>query len=198
MLRIYFVICLLVKCLISSVSFSQTTTIEITDGEVTRIPIAIADFTGPDGTATAEGRQISKIISDNLRNSGLFAPVDSAAFINPPSSPDIMPDFANWSPLGVEGLVIGSAYFDDDNVLQLEFKLWDVVTQKALTEGGGSADPAGLRRIAHKVADFIYVEFTGDKKYFDTKIVYISESGPQEKRIKRLAKWTKMVTIIGF
>ena len=187
MLRIYFVICLLVKCLISSVSFSQTTTIEITDGEVTRIPIAIADFTGPDGTATAEGRQISKIISDNLRNSGLFAPVDSAAFINPPSSPDIMPDFANWSPLGVEGLVIGSAYFDDDNVLQLEFKLWDVVTQKALTEGGGSADPAGLRRIAHKVADFIYVEFTGDKKYFDTKIVYISESGPQDKRIKRLA-----------
>ena len=134
---------MLVKCLIYSVSFSQTTTIEITDGEVTRIPIAIADFTGPDGTATAEGRQISKIISDNLRNSGLFDPVDSAAFINPPSSPDIMPDFANWSPLGVEGLVIGSAYFDDDNVLQLEFKLWDVVTQKALTEGGGSADPAG-------------------------------------------------------
>ena len=72
-------------------------------------------------------------------------------------------------------------------MLQLEFKLWDVVTQKALTEGGGSADPAGLRRIAHKVADFVYVEFTGDKKYFDTKVVYISESGPQDKRVKRLA-----------
>ena len=187
MLRIYFLICLVLANLVSGLALSQTTRIKITDGQVARIPIAIADFTGPDGTTTPEGRQISKIISDDLRNSGLFAPVDSAAFINPPSSPDITPDFANWSPLGVDGLLIGSAYFDSENTLQLEFKLWDVVTQEALTEGGGSADPAGLRRIAHKVADFVYVEFTGDKKYFDTKIVYISESGQQDKRVKRLA-----------
>jgi TolB protein len=187
MLRNYVLIFLLVANLVSGIAFSQTTRIDITDGQVARIPIAIADFTGPDGTTTPEGRQISKIISDDLQNSGLFEPVDSAAFINPPSSPDITPNFANWSPLGVEGLLVGSAYFDSENTLQLEFKLWDVVTQKALTEGGGSADPAGLRRIAHKVADFVYVEFTGDKKYFDTKIVYISESGPQDKRVKRLA-----------
>lgn len=187
MLRNYVLIFLLVANLVSGIAFSQTTRIDITDGQVARIPIAIADFTGSDGTPTPEGRQISKIISDDLQNSGLFDPVDSAAFINPPSSPDITPNFANWSPLGVEGLLVGSAYFDSENMLQLEFKLWDVVTQKALTEGGGSADPAGLRRIAHKVADFVYVEFTGDKKYFDTKIVYISESGPQDKRVKRLA-----------
>ena len=187
MLRIYFLVCFIFTSVVSGGSFSQTTRIDITDGKVARIPIAIADFTGPEGFATAEGRQISKIISDDLQNSGLFAPVDSAAFINPPSSPDITPDFSNWMPLGVEGLLVGSAYFDSENTLQLEFKLWDVVTQKDLTEGGGSADPAGLRRIAHKVADFVYVEFTGDKKYFDTKIVYISESGPQDKRIKRLA-----------
>ncbi len=187
MLRVYFLICFVILNLFSGIAFSQTTRIEITDGQVTRIPIAIADFTGPAGTTTPEGRQISKIISDDLQNSGLFVPVDSAAFINPPSSPDITPNFANWSPLGVEGLLVGSAYFDSENTLQLEFKLWDVVTQKALTEGGGSADPAGLRRIAHKVADFVYVEFTGDKKYFDTKIVYISESGQQDKRVKRLA-----------
>ena len=187
MLRIYVLIFLLVANLVSGIAFSQTTRIDITDGQVARIPIAIADFTGPDGTTTPEGRQISKIISDDLQNSGLFEPVDSAAFINPPSSPDITPNFANWSPLGVEGLLVGSAFFDSENTLQLEFKLWDVVTQKALTEGGGSADLAGLRRIAHKVADFVYVEFTGDKKYFDTKIVYISESGPQDKRVKRLA-----------
>ena len=168
MLKVYFLICFAIATFFSGIAISQTTRIEITDGQVARIPIAIADFTGPDGTTTPEGRQISKIISDDLRNSGLFAPVDSAAFINPPSSPDITPDFANWSPLGVEGLLVGSAYFDSENTLQLEFKLWDVVTQEALTEGGGSADPAGLRRIAHKVADFVYVEFTGDKKYFDT------------------------------
>ncbi|MBT5574567.1 MAG: Tol-Pal system protein TolB [Alphaproteobacteria bacterium] len=187
MLKIYFLIWFVIAQLLSNLAIAQTTRIEITDGQVERIPIAIADFTGPDGIVSAEGRQISKIISDDLQNSGLFETVDSAAFIDPPSSPDITPNFANWGPLGVEGLIVGSAYFDSDNVLQIEFKLWDVVTQKPLTEGGGNADPAGLRRIAHKIADFVYVEFTGDKKYFDTKIVYISESGPQEKRIKRLA-----------
>ena len=101
MLRIYVLIYLLVANLVSGIAFSQTTRIDITDGQVARIPIAIADFTGPDGIITPEGRQISKIISDDLQNSGLFDPVDSAAFINPPSSPDITPNFANWSPLWV-------------------------------------------------------------------------------------------------
>ena len=77
--------------------------IEITEGQVAPTPIAIADFTGLDGTPTDEGRQIATIISNDLLSSGLFEPIDTAAFIAPPTSPKIKPNFANWSPLVPRG-----------------------------------------------------------------------------------------------
>ena len=161
--------------------------IEITEGQVAPTPIAIAEFTGPDGNVTEVGRQLTQIISDDLESSGLFRPVDSAAFIDPPKAPSVKPNFANWSPLGVKGLLVGSAYIDDAGMLQVEFVLWDVVIQRNITAGGGNADQSGLRRLAHQIADFVYEEFTGDSGYFDTQVVYVAESGTQSRRLKRLA-----------
>ncbi len=161
--------------------------IEITEGLVAPTPIAIADFTGSGGTVTDEGRLIASIVSNDLLGSGLFEPVDSAAFIAPPGSPGIKPNFANWAPLGVKGLLVGSAELDDQGKLQVEFVLWDVITGRDLTSGAGSADPNALRQLSHKIADLVYEEFTGDSGYFDTQIVYVAESGSQERRIKRLA-----------
>ena len=170
-----------------STSLAQTLRLDITDGQVAPIPIAIAEFTGLDGEPSQVGRQISQIISDDLASSGQFKPVDSAAFIAPPESPKLRPDFNDWTPLGVKGLLIGSAYIDDSGALQVEFVLWDVVAQRDITAGGGAAAREGLRRLSHQIADFVYEEFTGDAAYFDTQIVYVSESGPADKRVKRLA-----------
>jgi TolB protein len=147
--------------------------VEITEGQVAPTPIAIAEFTGPDGNVTEVGRQLTQIISDDLDSSGLFRPVDSAAFIDPPKAPSVKPNFANWSPLGVKGLLVGSAHIDDAGMLQVEFVLWDVVIQRNITAGGGNADQSGLRRLAHQIADFVYEEFTGDSGYFDTQVVYV-------------------------
>ena len=179
-------ICLLGAGLAGHAS-AQSQRLYVTEGQIEPIPVAIADFTGLDGTPSDVGRQIAQIISEDLVSSGLFLSIDSAAFIAPPASPDVRPNFSNWTPIGAKGLLIGSAFLDNDGALQVEFALWDVVSQRSITEGGGSADPAGLRRIAHQIADFVYEEFTGDTGYFDTQIVYVSESGPQNRRIKRLA-----------
>ncbi|MEC8110326.1 MAG: Tol-Pal system protein TolB, partial [Pseudomonadota bacterium] len=121
--------------------------IEITEGMVAPTPIAIADFTGSDGKANDAGREIASIISNDLLSSGLFDPVDSAAFIAPPSSPGIKPNFANWTPLGVKGLLVGSAINDDEGNLRIEFVLWDVVTGRDLSSGTGTADPNSLRQL---------------------------------------------------
>jgi TolB protein len=166
---------------------AQTQRLDITEGQIAPIPIAIAEFTGPDGLPSEVGRQISQVISDDLVSSGLFSAVDSAAFIKPPESPSIRPDFSNWSPLGAKGLLVGSAFLDADGLMQIEFVLWDIVSQRNITEGGGSANQSGIRRIAHQIADFVYQEFTGDSPYFDTQVVYVSESGPRDRRVKRLA-----------
>ena len=161
--------------------------IEITEGMVAPTPIAIADFTGADGRVNDEGREIASIISSDLLSSGLFEPIDSAAFIAPPGSPAMKPNFANWAPLGAKGLLVGSAILDGDGKLQVEFVLWDVITERDLSSGTGSADPNALRQLSHKIADLVYEEFTGDSGYFDTQIVYVAESGQQARRIKRLA-----------
>ena len=137
-------------------AFSQTLRLDITEGQIAPIQVAIADFTGLGGTPSNVGRQISQVIADDLVSSGLFTAIDSAAFIAPPTSPSLRPNFSNWTPLGAKGLVVGSAFIDSDGLLQVEFALWDVVSQRRITEGGGSAEQAGIRRIAHQIADFVY------------------------------------------
>ena len=161
--------------------------IDITEGQVAPTPIAIANFTGPDGDVSEVGKQIAQIISEDLESSGLFEPIDSAAFIEPPKAPSVRPNFNNWTPLGVKGLLVGSAYVDGAGMLQVEFVLWDVVIQRNITGGGGNADQTAIRRISHQIADFVYEEFTGDAGYFDTRVVYVAESGSQSRRLKRLA-----------
>ena len=178
---------MLVAAMLVTQSAAAQLRIEITEGMVAPTPIAIADFTGSDGKANDAGREIASIISNDLLSSGLFDPVDSAAFIAPPSSPGIKPNFANWTPLGVKGLLVGSAINDEQGNLRIEFVLWDVVTGRDLSSGTGTADPNSLRQLSHKIADLVYEEFTGDSGYFDTQIVYVAESGSQARRIKRLA-----------
>ena len=168
-------------------SASAQLRIKITEGMVAPTPIAVADFTGADGRPSDAGREIASIISNDLLSSGLFKPIDRAAFIAPPSSPGIKPNFANWTPLGAKGLLVGSAILDDDGNLRVEFVLWDVVTGRDLSSGTGTADPNSLRQLSHKIADLVYEEFTGDSGYFDTQIVYVAESGSQARRVKRLA-----------
>ena len=180
------VICVLWLSVIASPS-AQTLRLDITEGQVAPTPIAIADFTGLDGKPSVIGREVAQIISDDLFGSGLFEPIDSAAFISPPANPSLRPDFSHWTPIGAKGLLIGSIFADSEGMLQVKFVLWDVVAQKMITEGSGMADSAGLRRVAHQIADLVYEEFTGDTAYFDTRIVYVAESGPQDRRVKKLA-----------
>lgn len=161
--------------------------IEITEGVVAPTPIAIANFTDADGVETDEGRLIASIIANDLVSSGLFEPIDEAAFIAPPGSSSIKPNFANWAPLGAKGLLVGSAELDENGKLQVEFVLWDVVTGRDLAAGEASAFPDALRQLSHKIADLVYEELTGDTGYFDTQIVYVSEAGSQTNRRKRLA-----------
>jgi TolB protein len=159
----------------------------ITDGQVAPTPIAIANFTDENGEISDIGKQIAQIISFDLESSGLFRPIDTAAFIAPPSAPTVRPNFANWTPLGVKGLLVGSAQIGEGGKTIVEFVLWDVVTGEPIASAEGEADRYGVRRIGHQIADFVYEEFTGDIGYFDTRVVYVAESGSQSRRLKRLA-----------
>jgi TolB protein len=161
--------------------------VEVDRGNVRPIPIALPDFlpgSPPDGEPA---RGISQIITANLRRSGLFVPIDPAAFIERITNTDVQPHFADWQAIKAEDLVTGRVTRQPDGRMKVEFRLWDVAGGMQLSGQQYFSAPDNYRRIAHIISDQIYTRLTGEKGYFDTRIVFIDETGSKERRVKRLA-----------
>ncbi len=167
--------------------FADDVRIKINSGQVEPLPIAIADFTGKDGKSNEIGRQIAEVISNNLVGSGQFKAIESAAFIAPPTSPSVRPNFTDWTPLGIKALITGSVKNINEQQVEVEFRLWDIIAETDLIGLRLSVEAKAWRRVAHIISDEIFERLSGDSGYFDTRIVYVAESGPQDKRLKRLA-----------
>jgi TolB protein len=162
--------------------------VEIDRGAVQAIPIALPDFLagGPQDGEAARG--ISQIITNNLRRSGLFAPIDPAAFIERITSVDAPPRFPDWQAIKAQALATGRVTRQPDGRLKVEFRLWDVPGGAQLAGQLYTVTPDQHRRIAHIISDQIYTRLTGEEKgYFDSRIVFVDETGPKERRVKRLA-----------
>ncbi|PZN17177.1 MAG: Tol-Pal system protein TolB [Proteobacteria bacterium] len=164
-------------------AFSQTR-VTVDEANLRPRPIAIPDFLSEDPKL---GVDIAAVISNDLESSGLFRPLDRAAFIEQIRDLNIAPRFADWRSVGAEALVVGRVGRLSDGRLRAEFRLWDVVLGKPLTGQQFSTIPANWRRIGHIIADQVYEKLTLEKGYFDTRIVFIDETGPKDKRLKRLA-----------
>ncbi|MBK8907377.1 MAG: Tol-Pal system protein TolB [Rhodospirillales bacterium] len=160
--------------------------IDITRGVVEPIPIAITSFGGKRPVEAGYGRDVSSVIAADLERSGLFKLVDPAAHIQIDMPLESEPQFSDWRISGAQALVHGRALVEEGR-LKIEFRLWDVLAEQQMVGRVYSTAPANWRRIAHIIADAIYKRITGEGGYFDTRIVYVAESGSQMKRVKRLA-----------
>jgi TolB protein len=160
--------------------------VDITRGKPEPMPIAIPPFAGGAGVEGQVGSDIAQVVSNDLESSGLFRPLDPRAFIQTVAAGE-GPRFADWRQINAQALVTGSVQAQGDGRLRVEFRLWDVVAEQQLAGFAYTTTRANWRRIAHIIADEIYKRITGEDGYFDTRIVYIAESGPVQKRIKRLA-----------
>lgn len=161
--------------------------IDITRGNVDPMPIAVPAFFGPDAAAGRIGDDIAGVITANLARSGLFRPLDPRSFIQTTESMQVRPRFADWRVINAQALVSGRTEMQRDGRLKVEFRLWDVLAGEQMTGLVYFTTPGNWRRIAHVISDAIYKRLTGEEGYFDTRIVYVSESGPLDRRIKRLA-----------
>jgi TolB protein len=161
--------------------------IDVEGGNFQPIPIAIPDFL-PGGASDAEpARLVSQIITNNLKRSGLFAPIDPSAFIERISSTDVPPRFPDWQAIKAQGLVVGRVTRQPDGRVKVEVRLWDVPGGQQLHGQQFFITPDNLRRIGHIVSDQVYSRLTGEKGYFDSRIVFIDETGSKDRRVKRLA-----------
>jgi TolB protein len=157
--------------------------IDINKGNVEPLPIAITDFIASDGI----GADISGVIAADLKRSGLFAPVDKGAFIEKVSNPDVAPRFEDWRVINAQAVVIGRVVEETGGRLRAEFRLWDTFAGEQMAGEQFFTNRDNWRRVAHIIADSIYERLTGEKGYFDTRVVFVDETGPKENRVKRLA-----------
>jgi TolB protein len=161
--------------------------IDINHPNAQPVPIAITQFVGSSPQDNGVGADVTRVVSADLERSGLFKPIDPRAFIQSPESLRAAPQFADWRNINAQALVTGGVERQPDGKLKVDFRLWDVYAEQQLDGVSYTTTPDNWRRIAHIVADAIYKRLTGEDGYFDSRIVYVSETGPQDRRIKRLA-----------
>jgi TolB protein len=160
--------------------------IDINEGVADPLPIAVTDFVGQ-GEDAVLGQDIAAVIAADLERSGLFAPVDPRAFIQSAADIDVAPRFGDWRTINAQALVSGRVDREADGRLAVSFRLWDTFAEQQLDGFVYRGNTQIWRRIAHKVADAIYQRLTGETGYFDTRVVYIAESGTATARVKQLA-----------
>ena len=166
----------------------KTYALELTlsQGTVKPTPIAVTDLFSNNSSLEKIGRDISSVISDNLERSGLFIPLDKKAFIQSSESLSNQPRFEDWKVIKAQHLVAGKIETNNENI-SVEFRLFDVFAQKQIVGKKYKTSKKNWRRVAHIISDAIFQRITGEGGFFDTRIVYVAETGPKDNRQKRLA-----------
>jgi TolB protein len=180
--------------LLSSAAAAAPIRVDINAGMAQPLPIAVPAFAAANAVATEAGTtaeiggRVAQVVANDLKSSGLFRPLDPAAFTTVVTVPDVTrPQFASWRTIAAQALVTGTVSANPDGGITVGCYAYDVFSGEELARQGFVTTAAGWRRAAHKCADLVYSRLTGESGYFDSRIVYVSETGSKTRRIKRLA-----------
>ena len=168
--------------------------IDITRGNLDPLPLAVSPLAIDDGSKKKFekilnkkniGSEISIIVERNLKTSGLFNPLDKKAFLQNPDIANLKPRFEDWKLIKAQALITGKVNFVDEK-LRVEFRLWDILAGREMMALAFTTVPTNWRRVGHIISDKVYERLTGERGYFDTRIIYVAEEGPKTKRVKNL------------
>ena len=169
--------------------------VDITRGNLNPLPVAVSPLfidSASENKISKElgnlniGLEISKIIENNLKKTGLFNPLNQDAFIQKPDIAHLKPRFEDWQLIKAQALITGKVEMLENN-LRVEFRLWDILAGREILALAFTTVPNNYRRIGHIITDKVYQRLTGEQGYFDTRIIYVAEEGPKTQRIKKLA-----------
>ncbi len=169
--------------------------IDITRGNLDPLPIAVSPLFQDDNSKKNSinelkieniGSEISLVVENNLKISGLFNPLNKEAFLQRPDIAHLKPRFEDWALIKAQALITGKVTIEDKK-LKVEFRLWDILAGREMMALAFTTVPSNWRRVGHIISDKVYERLTGEKGYFDTRIIYVSEEGPKTARVKKLA-----------
>ena len=169
--------------------------VDITRGNLNPLPLAVSPLSIDENSKKSFekildkeniGSEISIIVENNLRTSGLFNPLNKDAFLQAPDIANLKPRFEDWNLIKAQALITGKVTYVDEK-LRVEFRLWDVLAGKEMMALAFTTVPNNWRRVGHIISDKIYERLTGEKGYFDTRIIYVAEEGPKTQRKKKIS-----------
>ncbi|MBM3607689.1 MAG: Tol-Pal system protein TolB [Alphaproteobacteria bacterium] len=169
--------------LLAERAFAQGRELNIRGGSFQAVPVAVTTFEGD----PQQGPALSDVITNNFRRSVYLTPLDKASFVEKMSSPDAQPNWDSWKMINAQFVVTGRTGRGGDGRLRTEFRLWDVARGQQVAGQQYVTDPRNSRRVAHIISDAIFTKITGEGGFFDTRIVFVDETGPRQNRRKRLA-----------
>ena len=192
-LKLLTIICLLF--LLKTTNSYSLIEVDITRGNLNPLPVAVSPLF-QDKKSKNEiqrelnfddlGSEISKVVENNLKQSGLFNPLSKDAFLQKPDIAHLKPRFEDWALIKAQALITGKVSMDNGK-LKVEFRLWDVLAGREMLALAFTTVPNNWRRVGHIITDKVYERLTGEKGYFDTRIIYVSEEGLKTQRVKKLA-----------
>ena len=167
--------------------------VDITRGNLDPLPIAVSPLyvdvqseNYKDIKVKELGELISSVIEKNFKSTGLFNPLNKEAFVQKPDIAHLKPRFEDWRLITAQALVTGKISVKE-NKLKVEFRLWDLAAAQEMLALAFTTTPSNWRRVAHIISDKVYERLTGETGYFDTRIIYVSETGAKTQRVKKLA-----------
>lgn len=161
--------------------------LELKDGVIEPLPFAVPDFVAENAAGSEFANKIARVVAADLTGTGLFREIPKDAFISSVTNFNSPVQYADWKAINAQALIVGAVVVNGNNVT-VKFRLFDVFSGTPLGDGlqfGGTT--TSWRRMAHKVADAAYSRITGEGAYFDSRVVFVSETGPKSDRKKRLA-----------
>jgi len=193
-LKLLTIICLLF--LLKTTNSYSLIEVDITRGNLNPLPVAVSPLF-QDNKSKNEfqrelnfddlGSEISKVVENNLKQSGLFNPLSKDAFLQKPDIAHLKPRFEDWALIKAQALITGKVSVNNGK-LKVEFILWDVLAGREMFKPFVlTTVPNNWRRVGHMITDIVYERLTGEKGYFDTRIIYVSEEGLKTQRVKKLA-----------
>ena len=192
-LKLLTIICLLF--LLKTTNSYSLIEVDITRGNLNPLPVAVSPLF-QDKKSKIEfqrelnlddiGSEISKVVENNLKQSGLFNPLSKDAFLQKPDIAHLKPRFEDWALIKAQALITGKVSISNGK-LKVEFRLWDVLAGREMLALAFTTVPNNWRRVGHIITDKVYERLTGEKGYFDTRIIYVSEEGLKTQRVKKLA-----------
>ncbi|MBE7220779.1 MAG: Tol-Pal system protein TolB, partial [Caulobacteraceae bacterium] len=161
---------------------AQDRFLDIRPGNAFRpVTVAVTNF----GGEADAGAKLSSVVTNDFKRCTFIQPVDSASFPEPVTDPDA-PNLGAWKATNAQFVLTGRTSRSGGS-LNTAFRLWDLSNGSQVAGQQYTTDAANARRVAHIVADAVFTRVTGEKGFFDSRVVFVDETGSAEKRRKRLA-----------